>query len=83
MNQRRFRCPYENTRLSSNLATMDLGALVLRTIITKGPIECAALSMSSRSFIMLKVTCLLGLRFLLLVPWVRLVIDLADSWENA
>lgn len=49
----------------------------------QGPIECAALSMSSRSFIMLKVTCLLGLRFLLLVPWVRLVIDLADSWENA
>lgn len=61
---------------------MGLGALVLRTIISKGPVACAAPSMRSRSFIMLKVTFLLGLRFLLLVPWVRLVIDPADSWEN-
>ena len=56
---------------------------MLRTIISRGPMECGARSLSSRSFIILGVTCpLLGFRFLLLVPWVRLGIDPADLWKK-
>lgn len=54
-----------------------------RTFISRGPVERGARSLSSRSFIILGVTCsLLGFRFLLLVPWVRLAIGPAGVWKK-